>query len=145
MVLHVGEDLFSTLLAVSLLSVFIAALFHSYHIYSERQNAFESFDLALDVAERLRDRVLAREGKLGLVEFSKERLESYSELLALDGTKLRVEIRSLDGELLFCHGTEPNILDLYLFPPASVCIPVAVSCENRSTRPCELTVQVWRV
>ncbi|MFH1821627.1 MAG: hypothetical protein ABH852_04205 [Methanobacteriota archaeon] len=145
MVFHVGEDLFSTILAVSLLSVFIAALAHSYHLYSERRNAFEGFDLALDVAERLRNRVLSsRDDRPGLIELSRERLESYSKLLALQGINLRVELRSLDGELLLSNGPEPNPLGQYFSPPASASLPVAVSCDEESARPCELTVKVWR-
>lgn len=145
MVLHVGEDLFSAILAVSLLSVFTVALVHSYHTYSERQNAFESFDLALDIAERLRDRVLAaREDRLGLAELSQERIDNYSEILALQGISLRVEFRSLDGELLLCSGPESDPMGQYFSPPAGVSIPVAVSCENGSARLCELSVQVWR-
>lgn len=145
MVLDVGEDLFSAVLAVSLLSVFIVALVHSYHIYSERQNAFEGLDLALDIAERLRDRVLSTsDGKAGLIEMSQERLENYSKILALQGIKLRVEFRSLDGEPMSFNGPEPDPLGQYFSPPVGVDLPVAVRFENGTTRLCELVVQVWR-
>jgi len=145
MVLNVGEDLFSAILAVLLLSIFTVALVHSYHTYSERQNAFESFDLALDAAERVRDRVLAaRDDRLGLVELSQERIDSYSELLSLQGVSLRVEFRSLYGELLLRSGPEPDSMGQYFSPPACVSIPVAVACENGSARLCELSVWVWK-
>ena len=71
----VGEDLFSVLVIVGLVAVFAAALVHSYHVYAERRNASEDFNLALDIAERLRDQVLIKEnGQLGLLELSGERL-----------------------------------------------------------------------
>ena len=145
MVLHVGEDLFSTILAVSVLSVFIAALFHSYHFYSERQSVFDGFDLALDIAERLRDSVLAtHENKPGLIELSQERLENYSKILSIQGINLRVDLRSIDGELLFSHGPEPNPLKQYFSPPAGASLPVAILFGQGSGRLCELTVLVWR-
>ncbi len=145
MALHVGEDLFSTVVAMSLLFVFIAALAHTYHLYSERRNAFEDFDLALDVAGRLRDDVLSASGdRLGLTGLSRDRLENYSGLLAIQGIKLRVEFKSLDGETIFCNGPEPGALNQYFSPPAGVSVPVAVAFENGSARLCELTVQVWR-
>ena len=141
----VGEDLFSVLLIVGLVGVFISALAHSYHIYAERQSAYESFDLALDIAERLKDQVLVtQDGQPGLLELSRNRLEDFSALLALQGVNLRVEVRSLEGELLFAYGPEPNPLERYFSPPAGASLPAAVVQSQRSAKPCELSVHVWR-
>ena len=141
----VGEDLFSVLLIVGLVGVFIAALAHSYHTYAERQSAYESFDLALDIAERLKDQVLViQDGRPGLLELSRDRLGDFSALLALQGVNLRVEVRSLEGELLFALGPEPNPLKRYFSPPAGASLPVAVAQSQRSAKPCELSVHVWR-
>ena len=145
MVFSVGEDLFSVLVAVGLVAVFVTALAHSYHLYAERRNASEDFDLALDIAEQLRDQVLVGEnGQLGLLELSHERLENYSQILAMQGTNLRVEVGTLGGELLFTHGPEPNPLEQYFSPPVGVSFPVAVAQGFGSARPCELSVEVWR-
>ncbi len=145
MALNIGEDLFAAMLAVSLVAIFTAALVHSYHLYSERRNGFDDFDLALDIAEQLRDRVLAAPGNgMGLLEPSMEKLENYSRRLTMEGVNLRVEIRSVTGELVLGHGREPDAIQNYLSPAAGVSLPVAVKCGNGSARPCELSVQVWR-
>ncbi|MDI6643261.1 MAG: hypothetical protein QMD95_04330 [Candidatus Hodarchaeaceae archaeon] len=145
MVLSVGEDLFSVLVVVGLAAVFIAALAHSYHVYAERRNAFEDFGLALDIAERVKNQLLTGQNDPpALLELSHERLENYSRLLALQGVNLRVEVRALDGELLFAHGPEFNPLEQYFSPPVGVSLPVAVVQNQGSARGCELSVQVWR-
>lgn len=141
----VGEDLFSVLVGVGLVAVFVAALAHSYHIYVERRNASEDFGLALHIAERLRNQVLVGQGgQLGLLEPSHERLENYSQILALQGINLRVEIRTPEGELLFAHGPEPNPLEGYFSPPVGVGLPAAIAQDQSSAVPCELSVQVSR-
>jgi len=144
MVFNVGEDLLSTVLAVSLLAIFMAALVHSYHIYAERRNAFDDFNLAIDVAEQLQERVLVSPGNRGLLEPSGEKLENYSKILALQDVNLRVEIRSMTGEVVLCGGKEPSPIQGYFSPPAGVSLPVAVKCGTGSARPCELSVRVWR-
>lgn len=139
MVLSVGENLLSTLAVVGLVAVFMAALAHSYQVYAERTNAYEDFNLALNIAERIKNQVLASQGgRPGLLELSSERVESYSQLLATQGTSMRVEVRSLDGGLLFSHGPEPNS------SPVGVSLPVAVVKNQWSAEPCELFVRVWR-
>lgn len=144
MVFSVGEDLFSVLMTVGLVAVFITALSHSYHLYAERRNASEDFDLALDIAEQLRDQVLVGEnGQLGLLELSHEKLENYSKILAVQGINLRVEVGTIGGELLFVHGPEPNLLEQYFSPPVGVSFPVAVAQGFGSARTCELSVEVW--
>lgn len=124
----VGEDLFSVLVVTGLVAVFMVALAHSYHIYAGRRNASEDFGLALDIAERLRDQVL--EGS---------ELENYSRVLALQGISMRVEVRGLEGELLFTHGPKPNPLGRYFSPPVGVGLPAVLG-----STPCELLVRVWR-
>ncbi len=138
MVFSVGEDLFSVLAIVGLVVVFVVALAHSYHVYAERRNAYEDFDLALDVAERIRYQVLAE--KNGQLELSRERLENYSKVLATQGVSMRVEVRSLDGGLVFANGPEPDLLGRYFSPPVSVCLPAVQSAVGT----CELSVQIWR-
>lgn len=141
MVFSVGEDLFSVMVIVGLVVVFVIALAHSYHVYAERRNACEDFDLALDVAERIKYQVLAEEnGQLGQPELSRERLENYSRILAIQGVSLRVEVKSLDGEIIFAHGPEPNVLGQYFSPPVGVCLPAVQSPVGM----CELSVWIWR-
>jgi len=138
----VGEDLFATLAVVGLLVIFIAALAHSYHIYAERKSAYESFDLALNTAEDIKNRVLA--ASPGSIEWAADKLEDYSGLLAQQGIELRVEIRSLGGEVLHAYGSEQNQLDGYFSPPASASLPVAIVRGQESVQLCELIVRVWR-
>lgn len=145
MVLSVGENLLSTLAVVGLVAVFIAALAHSYHVYAERKNAYDDFNLALDIAERIKTQVLAAQcGQPGLLELSHDRLENYSQLLARQGISTRVEVRSLDGKLLFSHGAEPDPLEQYFSPPVGVSLPIAAVESQGSAKVCELSVQVWR-
>lgn len=144
MVLSVGENLLSTLAIVGLVAVFIAALAHSYHIYAERTNAYDDFNLALDIAERIKNQVLVTQGgQPGLLELSSERLEDYSQLLAIQGVSMRVEVRSLNGELLFSHGPEPDLLQCSS-SPIGVSLPIAAVETQWSAKPCEISVQVWR-
>lgn len=141
----IGEDLFSVLVVVGLVVVFATALAHSYHVYAERRNASEDFDLALDTAERLINQVLVKENsQLELLELSSERLENYSRILAMQGISLRVEVLALEGEILFAHGPEPDPLGQYFSPPVGVSLPVAVAQGLGSARMCELSVRVWR-
>ncbi len=141
---HAGEDLFSTLLAVALLLVFVAALTHSYHTYAERKNSADDFETALGAAERLRDKYLASpNGAPGLIELSQEGAESSVRALELNGLSLRVEIVSLDGELLLAAGPVPNAIGDYLSPAAGASLPVAARCENGSVRLAELVVRIW--
>lgn len=141
----VGGDLFSVLVAVGLIVVFISALAHTYHVYAERRNAAEDFDLALDIAERLRNQVLVKEnGQLGVLELSHERVENYSKILAMQRVNLRVEVMGPGGEILFTHGPEPNFLGQYFSPPVGVSVPAAVAQGPGSTKLCELSVKVWR-
>jgi len=145
MVFSVGEDIFSVLVAVGLFAVFVTALAHSYHLYAERRNASEDFDLALDIAEQLRGQVLMGEnGQLGLLELSHERLENYSQILAMQGINLRVEVGTFEGEILFVYGQEPNPLGQYFSPPVGVSFPVVVAENLGSANTCELSVEVWR-
>ena len=137
----VGGDLFATLAVVGLLTVFIAALVHSYHVYAERKSAHESFDLALDTAEDLKNRVLR--ASPGSIEWAADKLEGYSGLLAQQGVKLRVEIRSPGGEVLHTYGPEQNPLGGYFSPPASASLPVAVVRGQGSVQLCELIVRIW--
>ena len=138
----VGEDLFATLLVVSLLVLFVVALAHSYHLYAKRRSSQEGFELALSTAEELKNRVLAVSP--GSIEWSAEKLEDYSELLAQQGAELRVEIRGLKGEILHAHGPERNPLEGYFSPPCSVSLPVALIRDQGSAEFCELIVRVWR-
>ncbi|GAI52923.1 unnamed protein product, partial [marine sediment metagenome] len=112
--LSVGEDLFATLAVVGLLCLFIAALVHSYSIYAERKNAYESFDLALNIAEDIKNRVLA--ASPGSIDLTMKKLEDYSKLLAREGIELRAEVRTLGGEVLLAYGPEQNQLGGYFSP-----------------------------
>ncbi len=132
--------MFATLTVVGLLVIFIAALAHSYHVYAERKSAYESFDLALNTAEEIKNRVLR--ASPGSIEWAADKLEDYSELLAQRGIGLRVEIRGLGGEVLHAHGPEQNSLRGYL-SPASASLPVAVVRGQGSVQLCELIVRVW--
>lgn len=137
----VGEDLFSVLVVVSLTAVFVSAMVHSYHTYAERRNLSDGFDLALDVADRIKSQVLA--GQAGSLELSHERVEDYSRLLASQGVNMRVEVRGMEGELLFAHGSEMNPIERYASPPASSSLPVAVVIDQDSAIVCELSVEIW--
>jgi len=144
--LHVGSDLFSAALAVSLLCVFAAALAHTYNVHSERESTLDDFELLLDAAEQLRAKVLvSADGRLGLIEISRSRVESYVQTLKINGIDMCVEIVSLDGEQLLAVGLSHYSRNNYFSSQASASFPVTVKCENGSTRLCELVVKIWRV
>ncbi len=144
MELHAGEGLFSALLAVVLISVFMAALAHSYQVSSERKGMLDDFELALDIAEQIRGRVLSSErGRPGLVEVSPSRIENYSRVLGLNGIGLKVEIATFGGEPLLAISSGADLLDNRP-PSAGVSFPVVAICENGSLRLCKLVVSVWR-
>lgn len=140
--LSVGEDLFSTLVAVGLLSVFVFALIHTYQAHSAHGESQEDFELALDVAEQLKNDVLSgsgggpRPGIITQAEFERE-LPRFSELLARRGVGLRVEVKSLEGEPLFSYGPEPANHS------SSVSLPVALERSPGVRRLSQLVVWVW--
>ncbi|MDH5443737.1 MAG: hypothetical protein ACETWO_05745 [Candidatus Hadarchaeaceae archaeon] len=138
--LSVGEDLFATLAVVGLFVLFITALAHSYQLFTERRKAYESFDLTLDIAEDIKNCVLADSS--GLIDLTTDKLENHSKLLAREGIELRVEVRTLGGEVLLAHGPEQNQLGGYFSPPCSISLPVAVTRGQGSAQLCELVVWV---
>lgn len=147
--LQIGEDLFATVTVVGLTTLLIIALAHSYHTYAERKSMYESFDLALDLADQLRNDVLARYDNSvypGLInpKTSELELQSYFQLLARQGIGLRLEVRTLDGKLVLAYGPKPNMLSQYFSPPSSVSLPVAISQTPASKPLGELIVTVWR-
>ncbi|MDI6819442.1 MAG: hypothetical protein QMC89_00855 [Candidatus Hodarchaeaceae archaeon] len=147
--LSVGEDLFATLIVASLAVLFVAALVHSYHVYAERKNAQEGLSLALDIANQLKNEVLAKHenyvcpGLINLKTFDKE-LSRYHQLLFKQGIKLRVEVRKLDGELALAYGAKASQLGRYFSPPCSVSLPVTIAETPASRSLGELIVWVWR-
>jgi hypothetical protein len=147
--LQVGEDLFATMIVVGLTVLFIIALAQSYHMYVERRSMYEGFDLALDIADQLRNDVLAEHENgvyPGLINpvTSERELQSYSQLLARQGIGLRVEVRTLDGKLTMAYGPNSNMFSQYFSPTCSVSLPVAIAQTPASRRLGELIVTVWR-
>ena len=140
--LSVGEDLFATLAVVGLFILFIATLAHSYYLFTERRNAYESFDLALDIAEEIKNHVLA--DSPGSIDLTMNKLENCSKMLAREGIELRVEVRTLGGEVLLAYGPEQNQFEGYLSPPCSVSLPLAVVRGQGSAQLCELVVWAGR-
>ncbi len=141
MPMHAGEDLFSSLLIVALMLAFIAALSQSYHNFAAAKNSAEDFDTALRLAERLRDKSLASGG---LIELSRTEADNCIRVSELNGFSLRVEIVSLDGELLLAAGPEHSAFSDFMSPAASASLPVAAMCDNGSTKFCEIIVRIWR-
>ena len=145
--LSVGEDLFVTISVVGLIVLFSVTLAHSYHNYAERKNTYESLSTALDIAGQLKNEVLAKTGGFatsGLISAAPPTgLENYLNLLRSQGIELRIEVRKLDGELVWSYGDEPDPLIQYFSPPCSVSFPVAIN-QSSSSRPLgELIVKVW--
>jgi hypothetical protein len=146
--LSVGEDLFTTISVVGLIVLFSVMLVHSYHNYAERRNTYESLSTALDIAGQLKNDVLAKTGDFvtsGLISAAPPTgLENYFNLLRSQSIELCVEVRKLDGELLWSYGDESDSLTQYFSPPCSVSFPVAVN-QSSSSRPLgELIVKIWR-
>jgi|GEM_PF-929821 len=145
--LSVGEDLFVTISIVGLIVLFSVALAHSYHNYAEQRNTYEGLSTALDIAGQLKNDILAKTGDFvtyGLITAAPPtRLENYFNLLKSQGIELRVEVRKLDGELVWSYGDEPDFLTQYFSTPCSVSFPVAIN-QSSSSRPLgELIVKVW--
>jgi hypothetical protein len=146
--LSVGEDLFTTISVVGLIVLFSVALAHSYHNYAERRNMYESLSTALDIAGQLKNDVLAKTSDFvtsGLINTAPPTgLENYFNLLRSQGIELHIEVKELDGELVWSYGDEPDFFIQYFSPPCSVSFPVAIN-QSSSSRPLgELIVKVWR-
>ena len=141
--LTIGEDLFATLTVICLAALSLSTFFLFHRTQAERGKAGEDFDLALSIAEKLRNDVLARFGgrlEPGLINPAAfdDVLPAYAELLARQAIELRVEVRRLNGELALAYGEEKAS------PPTSVSLPVAIA-TSLSSRPLgELIVRVWR-
>lgn len=141
--LSVGEDLFAVLAVLCLAALSLSAFLSFHQALAEREGAGEDFDLALAIANKLRNDVLARFDnrlELGLInpKAFENSLPAYAELLAKQGIELRVEVRKLSGELVLAYGKEKAS------PPTSVSLPVAVATSHSSKPLGELTVKVWR-
>jgi hypothetical protein len=144
----ISEDLFAVIAVISLTSLLVAAFAHYYHEYAERKSIQDCLDLALDIAERLRNDLLAkRNGNVlpGLIDPNAfEGLQSRLQLFAGGGGKLYIEVRTLEGKLILSYGSEPNPLSRYFSPPCSVSLPIAIA-QTPASRPLgELIVRIWR-
>ncbi len=146
--LSVGEDLFATLVAVCLVVLFSVALAHAYHTYAERRSVYEGLDSALDIAQHLKNNVLAKRESLvqpGLIGSTPPaELDGYLGLLQSQGIEVCLEVKTLDGQILWSKGSEPNSLSQYFSPPCSVSLPVAIERSPSSRSLGELSVRVWR-
>jgi len=146
--ISVGEDLFAALVAVCLVVVFSIALTHAYHTYAERRSAYEGLDLTLDITQYLKNNVLAKHENLvqpGLVNSTPPaELDGYLELLGSQGIEVHLEVKTLDGQLVWEKGAAPNPLSQYFSPPCSVSLPIAIRRSVSSRALGELSVQVWR-
>jgi hypothetical protein len=132
----VGGNLLSAAFVVVIFSIFVIALIQTYHIYTERRDAFQHFSLALEMAEQLRDRVLTEGAPTSLRNW----LDIRDKALTWEGLKFRVEIRDPRGRLLFSHGQEPNFS-----PPVGVALPIVFYQNGDFGEPCEVLVRAWRV
>jgi len=141
--LSVGEDLFATLAVVCLAALSLSALFFFHQAQARREKAGEDFDLALAIANKLKNDVLVRfdnhlePGLINPAAFD-DALPAYAELLAEQAIELRVEIWRLNGELVLAYGEERAS------PPTSVSLPVAIATSHSSRPLGELIVHVWR-
>jgi len=146
--LSVGEDLFSALAIIGLMTLFVVALAHSYHIYAKRKGVSESLNLALDILDQLRNEVLVRYDNnafAGLINPEAfQELQDYCQISEKQGIGLRVEVRTLEGKLVLACGPEPNSIRRYFSPPCSVSLPVAIALSPSSRQLGELVVHVWR-
>lgn len=141
--LSVGEDLFAVLAVLCLAALSLSAFLFFHQALAGREKAGEDFDLALAIADKLRNDVLARfDNRLepGLInpKAFENALPAYAELLAKQAIGLRVEVRKLNGELLLAYGEEK------VSPPTSVSLPVAIATSHSSMPLGELITKVWR-
>jgi hypothetical protein len=143
MQLSVGEDIFSTLTAVGLISLFVVVLAHFYRGQEESLAHQEDFELTLEVIERLKNDVISsdqggvRPSLIYRSAFERE-LPRFSELLLKQGIGLRVEVRAIDGELILSHGGEPE------GSQCSISLPVTLGRAAGKRELSELVVWVWR-
>jgi len=141
--LSVGEDLFSTIAAVGLISIFVSVLAQVYNQNDARIESQKEFDITLDVAEQLKSYVLCESsssGQLGLVSQTKfeTSLPRFLELMLKRGVKIKAELVSLDGRLIACSG--PTITR----DSSSVSLPVVLSHSDGTREVCRLNVTAWR-
>jgi hypothetical protein len=137
----VGGNLLSAALVVVIFSIFVIALIQTHHIYTERCDRFQHFNFALEMAEQLRDRVLVEGASTSL----KNWLDVRDKALAREGLKFRVEIRDLQGKLLFKYGQEPDFFTSHFSPPVGASLPIVFYQNESFGEPCEAVVRVWRV
>ncbi len=146
--LSVGEDLFATISVVGLTVLFSVALAHSYHNYAERRNTYEDLSTALDIAGQLKNDILVEHGKFtspGFIGFAAPaELGNYCKMLTAQGIGVFIEVRDLDGNLVWSYGSEPNAFSGYFSPPCSVNLPIAIARGQGSAQLGELIVRVWR-
>ena len=141
--LTVGEDLFAVLVVTCLAALSLSSLFFFHRVQAERELAGEDFDLALAIANKLKNDVLARfdnhlePGLINPASFS-DALPAYAELLARQAIELRVEVRRLNGELVLAYGEQRSS------PPTSVSLPIAIAISPSSRPLGELVVYMWR-
>jgi len=122
----IGEDLISAFIVALLISFSVIFLIQTQHAQVERLQTLKDFDSSVEIAERLRDQVLAN-GTPGLLELSSGGIDNFGK------TGLYVEVRSLRGDVLFSCGQKPD-------HALGVSLPVAISRWAGSAEPCELVV-----
>ncbi|KXB02407.1 hypothetical protein AKJ45_02020 [candidate division MSBL1 archaeon SCGC-AAA261F19] len=138
----VGEDIFSTLIAVGLISTFVLVLSQSYSFQKEREELQEDLSLTLVISDHLKNEMLCRSGSgvhPGVIcrPAFQENLPRFCKLLARKGLGLRVEILTLNREPLLLYGVEPRDF------ARSISIPVVFQDETRR-RPARMNVWTWK-
>lgn len=135
-----GEDIFTVLIAVGLISTFIVALAQFYCAKVELINIQNESRLALSTSDQLRNRVLSWDeggphpGVISSARFNED-LPKFSKILKREGLGLGVKLLALSGETLLLYGEPANFSRTLSFP-------VILQTKFRK-RSCRMVVWLW--
>lgn len=135
-----GEDMMAVLIATGLVIVFVTVLGDSFSAHRGREDSMEEFQLFLTISDFLRGGNFSSEGGgfgPGVLnrEVLQEKLPQFVERLRRQCIRMRVEIVSFEGELLFgSEGEKENF-------SRSLSVPVAYECFGKKV-PAKMVVWI---
>lgn len=116
-----GEDIFTILVAVGLISTFIVALVQFYRASLELSDLQKESRSVLSISDQLRNQFFSHDkggphpGVISLAAFN-EGLPRFSKFLEREGLGLSVKLEALNGETLLHHGEPANFSRSLSFP-----------------------------
>ncbi|KXA92473.1 hypothetical protein AKJ64_03065 [candidate division MSBL1 archaeon SCGC-AAA259E17] len=125
-----GEDMMAVLIATGLVLVFVTILGDSFSAHREKEDSVEKFQLFLTISDFLRGGSFSGEDggfEPGVLsrEVLEEKLPQFLERLRRQCIRLRVEVVSLGGELIFSSEADKENFS------RSLSVPVVYECKGK--------------